>query len=408
MASQCPAPAGATAECIDGGLCGYTVDARSIASLTTSNGGVGGPDVFQVLTLADGNLYLGRHLINPVTGALTLIVGYLDNFQPASPNSVWVNSSGQTKFILAHRYFIQRVWPDAGVAMPYASGADGEFVYRPIAIDANAGLGFTNQTVFSLEDGGTVGSLMGCSTCGRGAMAIDANSIYTVIPSGGGVTAGMARFSRSGLGLHWQKTLAQAGKFSPPAISATGDVFALGEDGVVYGYHPDGSSVWGSFPTVPAIAYAPNCCSAGPLRFAVITTGGLLLVNASDNRVHAISLATGLEVWASAPLASLPQQMIVADNQVIYVQAADSVYGLDELSGKVRYRFENTPSPVFQGNAYPEYASMALKAGRLYVTGGLNLLSFPVPSMSMSRTSPWPRVFHDNQNTCHQQSELSY
>ena len=219
----------------------------------------------------------------------------------------------------------------------------------------------------------------------------------------------MARFNRSGLGLHWQKTLPAAGKLGPPAISAAGDVFALGENGTIYGYRSDGSPVWATFPSVPAIPYAPNCCSAGPLRYVVLTGGGLLLANASDSRVHAISLATGVEVWSSPTLGGVPQHMLVADNGIIYAQvpSAGIIYGLNETTGEVRYQFQNVPTAMYQGNSYPEFSSMVLRQGTLYVVGGLNLLGFRVPSTRLAPTSPWPRVFHDNQNTCHLESSLS-
>jgi outer membrane protein assembly factor BamB len=258
---------------------------------------------------------------------------------------------------------------------------------------------FYSNSVINLLSGQSAGMLTSAGYPGTGAMAIDTNSIYTVYQ-------GMiSRFARSSLALDWQLSPSDAGQLGPPAITSQGDVITLGENGIIYGYRSAGTSIWSNPPHLSPVHYTPNNLTTGPMRLVLVTSTGLVLANAGDNMVHAISLSTGSEVWHSEDLGGTPHRMVVGNDGVVYVQVplVSTVYGLAVSNGETRFVFANVPASLLT-----ETNSLTLTHGTLYVVGNLNLMGIPVTATGLDPLAPWPSEFHDNQNTCFQGSPLTY
>ena len=113
---------------------------------------------------------------------------------------------------------------------------------------------------------------------------------------------------------------------------------------------------------------------------------------AQGDQVAAFDVATGIMLW-SAAVSGQVAEVLVGDDDLVYVVAATELYGLDQQTGEARLVVHDMPGA---GEAI-------LSSGRVIVAGGGQLVAVPVNAQSYDPAASWPVRFHDNQRTANAQ-----
>ena len=349
-------------------------------------------------------------LVNPASGAVTSFPGgFPQGSTGVAPNPVvWADS--------AAAYLI------GGWAGPTTYSQTGVFKWRwdnefgccnnmgvpNMAVDRGRRrllLSLGNRLYFLPLDTGTNPTFAG----GGGANGlVAATSQFAYVA---GVTRDVTKWSITGAQptMEWTRQLSTAfdtWNFSEGAITADGSFVVTRSGSHASGYWA-GGDVWraGDLHYVAADNSSTWTAEANASTPPVVGRSGLIYVGgpvagAPQGQLNGPGVVTayspsGQRIW-TAPTAGLPQDLLIGDDNRLYVAVGGSnegaVLALDASTGTLALAINHLPSPW----------EILLRSGVIYVNGDTGIAALPLPpgfAVNYDRQAPWPVRQHDNQRT---------